>query len=665
MNFFKLLLCSICAVSHLACIAQTNDNETPELAPYIVTATKYSEDPLRLPAFVTVLTQQDLKSSGVRTVNEALMSLGGVLGRKSLYGGNEFTIDLGGFGEAAASNLVYVIDGVAFKQGDSSEIRISNISLDEVERIEIQRGGSSVLYGEGAVGGVINIITHASGLSNKSQNSAKLEAGIGSYGYKDVKASTQYSHDGLRLFASGSKGESDGFRENSASNTDNASLGIQMISDKARIGGSFSNNNEFAQTPGALTMAKYLANRNQANATNLSLLTFLDSNSKHFGAFSELDFNGIIWRNDIKLRERNYYFLENKGGYASTATYTTKNDTYSTNLSQGLPTSWGNYTYLVGLERNEWTQLRNDSSFGYYDNSADSNSFFLKNEFDITSYQIRISAGYRKEDMYKGTYGRTSGKLYSTENKVEAWELGVTKSINSSQSVWAKLSRNYRLANLDEIISSYNLSEIINSGTYTETNLNPQTSLDKEIGWHYIYSKGDVNIRLFQSDLKNEIAYYENYYTNINLDPTKRKGVDLSVRQRITNSFDISGFATYKHSNFESGTYAGNALPLSPNKIYSFRSNWEFFSNQRFGVNVVYTGSQQIGSDYTNLYSMPAYTVTDLSYLYKLSKSEFQIAVKNIFNKDYYSYATTNAGSIALYPDMKRSVFAVYKHYLN
>ena len=135
MNFFKLLLCSICAVSHFAVTAQSNNNDAPELAPNIVTANKYPEDPLKLPAFVTVITQEDLKSSGVRTVNEALMSLGGVMGRKSLYGGNEFTMDLGGFGEAAASNLVYVIDGVAFKQGDSSEIRISNISLDEVERI--------------------------------------------------------------------------------------------------------------------------------------------------------------------------------------------------------------------------------------------------------------------------------------------------------------------------------------------------------------------------------------------------------------------------------------------------------------------------------------------------------------------------------------------------
>ena len=43
----------------MAVYAQSNDNETPELAPYIVTATRYPEDPLKLPAYVTILTQDD------------------------------------------------------------------------------------------------------------------------------------------------------------------------------------------------------------------------------------------------------------------------------------------------------------------------------------------------------------------------------------------------------------------------------------------------------------------------------------------------------------------------------------------------------------------------------------------------------------------------------
>jgi iron complex outermembrane receptor protein len=661
MKKFLLFLCSICSVTHLTVNAQIKSTETPELASYIVTANKYPEDPLKLPAFVTVITQDELKSSGVRTINEALMSLGGVMGRKSLYGGNEFTMDLGGFGETAASNMVYVIDGVAFKHGDASEIRMSNISLDEVERIEIQRGGSSVLYGEGAVGGVINIITHASGLSGKVQNSAKLEAGYGSYGYKDIKASSQFSRENMQLFASGSKGQTDGFRQNSANHSDNASLGIQMIGDKVRVGGNFSNNNEFAQTPGSLTMAEYQANRNQADATNLSLKTLIDSNSKHYGAFTEIDFNGIIWRNDVKRRDRSYYFLDIKDDASITASIGTINYAYTSTLSQNLMTDWGPNHYLVGVEKNHWTQYRDYSrDFGYFDNTSDSKSIFFKNDFDLSSTSTRLSVGYRVEAINRFSVGYLYDEYYQKNKKMEAWEIGVSQTIHTNQSVWVKLSRNYRLPNIDEFSAN-------------TLDLNPQTSLDKEMGWHYSQGQTQTDLRVFQSNLLNEIAYDAsadgNYGGNINLDPTKRQGIEASVRQSFSSEIDVGAFATVKKANFVSGNYVGNSVPLSPNKTYSLRSSWRFKPAQVISVNLTYTGSQQIGSDYSNANSMPSYFVTDIHYIYKVPEWELQFSVKNAFNKDYYSYATNaytdyTTRYTALYPDMKRNFFVNFKYFL-
>jgi iron complex outermembrane receptor protein len=662
MKFFKLLLCSTSVVAHLVVYAQTNDNEIPELAPYIVTANKYPEDPLKLPAFVTVLTQEEIKNSGVRTVNEALMSLGGVLGRKSLYGGNEFTMDLGGFGEAAASNMVYVIDGVAFKHGDASEIRISNISLDEVERIEIQRGGSSVLYGEGAVGGVINIVTHASGLTGKIQNTANAEAGYGSYGFKEIKTSGQFANEGLRLFLSGAKGQSDGFRANSGNHSDNASVAIQWVGDRTRVGTSFSNNNEFAQTPGSLTMAQYLTNRNQADSDNLSNRTLIDSNSKHYGVFSEIDLNGLIWRNDVKRRDRDYYYVDIYNSSSINATIGTTNYTYSSTLSQSIATGWGKNQYIVGLEKNHWSQYRDYSrAFGYFDNTSDSKSAYFKNDFDLSSTLTRISMGYRVEDMNRYSIGYLYDEYYEKHKKMEAWEWGITQTLTPHQSVWTRLSRNYRLPNIDEFSA--------NSAT-----LNPQSSLDKEIGWHFLTNSTQTDLRFYQSNIQNEIAYDAtvdgNYGGNVNLDPTKRQGVEASIRHKFSQQFEVSGVANYKKSNFIGGTYSENAIPLSPNTTYSLRGNWKFASAQSVSVIVTYTDAQQIGSDYSNLYSMPSYTVTDLFYQYKTPKWEFQFAVKNAFNKDYYSYATNayidyTTRYTALYPDMKRSFFAVYKYYLN
>ena len=666
MKFFNLIGCSSIIAFCLTAFAYAIEIENTSLTPYVVTATKYPDDPLKIPSFTTVLTAEEIKNAGVRTINEAIMKLGGVIGRPSLYGGNEFTMDLGGFGEAAASNMVYVIDGVAFKHGDASEIRIGNISLDEVERIEIQRGGSAVLYGEGAVGGVINIVTHALGLSTTAQNTGKIETGFGSYGNKEVKANANFAKNGVNLWTSGAKSQADGFRSNSASHSDNTSLGVQYIGDKSRFGANFSNNNEFAQTPGSLTVSEYQANRNQADSTNQSLHTLIDSNSKHYGLFTETDIAGLIWRTDIKRRDRGYYFLESSSGSASTATFDTHNYTYATSVTQGLPTGWGKYSYVVGLEKNHWTQSRETSEFGDYNNNADSKSAFVKNDIDISDIQTRLTWGYRTETMNKYSIGYKSNEFYQSRQSMHASELGASKQIFSNQSLWIKFSKNYRLPNIDEFSNAYNDS-------YDFVTLLPQTSFDKEMGWHFLQGSTQADVRVFQSNLANEIAYDASasakYGSNVNLDHTKRQGIEASFKQGFGKEVDVGGFAAHRKSNFVSGDYVGKNIPLAPQNIYSVRANWRFMSNQSLGWNTTYTSRQQIGSDFSNLNHIPAYTVTDIFYRYASSQWEMQLAVRNAFDAGYYSYATDAYESqttryTAIYPDMKRNFFVNFKYYL-
>jgi iron complex outermembrane receptor protein len=128
--------------------------------------------------------------------------------------------------------------------------------------------------------------------------------------------------------------------------------------------------------------------------------------------------------------------------------------------------------------------------------------------------------------------------------------------------VWAKLSTNYRLPNIDEFSAN-------------SANLVPQTSLDKEFGWHLLKGSTQTDLRIFQSNVKNEIAYDAsvdgNFGGNVNLDPTKRQGVEASFRQSFSTDFDIGGFATFKKSKFAGGPYFEKSVPLSPNKTYSLR----------------------------------------------------------------------------------------------
>jgi iron complex outermembrane receptor protein len=643
----------------MAVYAQTNDNETPELAPYIVTATRYPEEQQKLAAFVTVLTQEDLKNTGVRTVNEALMTLGGVMGRKSLYGGNEFTIDLGGFGDTANSNMAIVIDGVIFKNGDDSEIRLSNISMDEVERIEIQRGSSSVLYGEGAVGGVINIITRASSLYSTVRNKANIEAGFGSYASREIRANATYGKDGVNLFASSAKAETDGFRANSNSYSNSNNLGMQFIGESARIGASFSNGNEYAKTPGALTLSQYQANRNQANATNLALGTYIDAASTSVGVFAETDVNGFQWRTDVKRRERGYYFLDQSGGSASSAKHATVNDIYGVSTNKNWSTVWGNNRLLLGLEKSTWDQRRITSGFGNYTNSAGSYAIFLKNDLETESTGSRLTVGYRAEKLDKKSIDEdTSSNLYLNDDAQSAWEIGFLKKINQNNSVWVKAGSQYRMANLDE--QSY---EVISP--YRPVALNTQTSVDKEIGWRVKVPSTQLESRIFSSDFKNEIVY-DPTIGNINLDPTNRRGVDASIQQLVSRTINLQANVGYMQASFQSGTYKGNTIPLVPSQKAQLRVNWNFLPEQTISLSSTFLSEQFFAGNFSNTYKIPSYTVTDIFYQYKSPDWEFQLIVKNAFDKDYYSYATMVwNGTTGLYPDMKRSIFAVYKYYLN
>ncbi len=650
-------MCGICAVAHMAVYAQSNDNETPELAPYFVTATRYPEDPLKLSAYVTILSQDDLKTAGVRTVNEALMTLGGVMGRKSLYGGNEFTMDLGGFGDTANSNMVIVIDGVIFKNGDDSEIRLSNISLDEVERIEIQRGGSSVLYGEGAIAGVINIITRASSLQVQVKNKANIEAGFGSHGNREINANATYGKDGVNVFASSGKAESDGFRANSASHTNNNNLGLQFIGENSRIGISFANSNEYAKTPGALTMSQYQVNRNQANTKNLAIGTFIDAASTNVGVFAETDLNGFQWRTDVKRRERGYYFLEKSGVNPSSARLATVNDVYGISVNKNLSTIWGNSRLIIGLEKNNWDQRRITSSFGNYTNSAGSSAIFFRNDFDIESLESRITTGYRLEKLDKKSIDEDdTSYLYEDDDTQAAWELGISKKINQSNSLWVKMSSQYRLANIDE--QGYDAS-------YLPLALNTQTSIDKEIGWRVNFLKTHFESRIFTSDFKNEIAY-DPTCCNFNLEPTRRRGIDARIQQFFSAKINFQASMSYKEATFKSGTYKDKTIPMVPQQTVQIKANWIFMPEQTVSLYSTYLSEQFFAGNFNNTNKIPSYTVTDIVYQYKVPVWEFQLQVKNVFNKDYFSYATmVYDGSIGLYPDMKRSVFAVYKYYLN
>ena len=162
--------------------------------PVVVTATRVEKDLMEVPASVTVMTAEDVRHSGARTVGELVEDVAGVqINNDGSQGLKRVNIR----GEDAFRTLV-LIDGQKISEHKSMSGSPMLIDASRIERVEVIKGPASVLYGSDAIGGVINIITKKggekpvqgdvfvgySGASDGLSGGASLYGKVGGFNYR-------------------------------------------------------------------------------------------------------------------------------------------------------------------------------------------------------------------------------------------------------------------------------------------------------------------------------------------------------------------------------------------------------------------------------------------------------------------------------------------------
>ena len=170
----------------------------------------------------TVITAQEIERSPGQTLQDLLAREPGVQMR-NLFGmvnGASTSVDMRGFGAAGTSNTLVLVNGRRLNDIDMAGVDFSAIPKNSIERIEITRGNSgAVLYGDGAVGGVINIVTkNAVGLPP----SARVQAGFGSFNFMEGNLSANTSSGPFSASVFSNAIRSDGYRENNKLRQENA-----------------------------------------------------------------------------------------------------------------------------------------------------------------------------------------------------------------------------------------------------------------------------------------------------------------------------------------------------------------------------------------------------------------------------------------------------------
>ncbi len=649
------------AVPVQAISAESPDNQ---LAPVVVTATRFRDRYDDKPVNMTVITAEDMRRSAAKTVPDLLAEQAGVH-IHDFFGNNAATttIDLRGFGIGGTQNTLILVDGRRASDIDLSGVQWSAFPLVNVERIEIVRGGGSVMYGDGAVGGVINIITRS---PLDSPGAGSLRARAGSYGTMETGLSAQYRSPQVGIGVTASNLEADGYRVNNQNRQTNASADVRMRTEGGEVGIKLATEHQGLRLPGA-RQVQPSTGVNQLVTDRRGAQTPRDYSQRN-GNRMALDWQhrvgggefslGAGWRN----KEQISYF--DFGGFPDYRVADLDVWSFSPRMRWTPDLPGGSHTLVAGVDWYHWDyRLKRSNStanitnpYNVIDARQQNMGAYLHDTLKV-SPRLTLTAGLRHErfkadatDTFNaaapgGAFG--SGAPAGSQNESErAYEAGVRYVLTPAATLIGKTARSYRFANIDEIYET--------SAAFTNQFqfLRPQTAQHHELGMEWRQADAWLRATLFEINVRDEIHLdaYTAGIGNTNLPPSRRRGLELETKWQATRALSLLGAYTHTDAHFRSGVLpggafsvpiAGKTVPLVPRHKLNLGASWAFSQNTRLSAAVSHTGEQYMDNDEGNTLGVkiPAYTVTDLKLSHRQGDLTLSAAINNLFDRKYFNYA--------------------------
>ncbi|MDQ6886949.1 MAG: TonB-dependent receptor [Gemmatimonadota bacterium] len=157
------------------------------LAPTVITATRTSQGVHDVPVNVVVFQQTDIQQSAAKSVSDFLHVIPGYTTKdyqSSLVMSNANSApSLRGLGGTSASRTLVLLDGIPMNEPFAGWVYWPRVPLALVRQLDVVRGGSAAVWGDRAMGGVINLIT-----VDPRENALTLDALGGSYGTARAEA---------------------------------------------------------------------------------------------------------------------------------------------------------------------------------------------------------------------------------------------------------------------------------------------------------------------------------------------------------------------------------------------------------------------------------------------------------------------------------------------
>lgn len=191
MNYKGKIIIGTMIITAYSCIqGLAADSNVYQLGEVLVTANKYSETDLEIPAATEIITGKQIENMGAKSVMEVMKNIPGFVISESPFGNGNPGI------RGISGHMSIMINGIPLNQ--DYYFQMGTLSASSIDRIEVVKGGSAVLYGSNATTGVINIIT-------KKDNTNKIVIGAGDHNQRNISGymnrnglSIAYEHYGIK-----------------------------------------------------------------------------------------------------------------------------------------------------------------------------------------------------------------------------------------------------------------------------------------------------------------------------------------------------------------------------------------------------------------------------------------------------------------------------------
>ena len=624
----------------------------------VVTATRFPEKKLEHPVGVTVITREQIANSAAATLPDLLSRYAGINTRNN-SGSPDVSIDMRGFGMSGDQNTLVLLDGQRLNDIELTTVRWSAIPLEAIERVEIQRGGGAVLYGGGATGGTINIITRSPIAGDKS---ATVSTSYGSYNTNDLRGTVNVAGTNTGFSLTADQHNSDNYRVNNRLEQGNVLGDLRWSGDRGGLVFKFGLDNQSLRLPGARTNLQLETDRRGASTPG----DYSSRDAKNAALSGRYEFDRFDVAADLSYRDtKRDAFFENFGQPLFIDTHG-KVWAFTPRAKMPFQLLGRDNTLIVGADLDYWNYLslratdiatlgtpvaniaatQRDSAIYAQNHTALSEA--TKLTLGVRAQRVEIAANDRANTLPNASAAQARDP--------RSWEAALRHNLNSATAIYGKVGTSFRIATLDEMFNNCGFFDLNTSTCFsTITPLEPQTSRDREIGVEYKQQQGRLRASYYRMDLRNEIHFNALTFLNMNLSPTQRQGVELEGSWKLASSWDLFGSYTHARATFREGMYggvdvSGKNVPLVPRNQAKLGVTWAASDKTRVSGALAYVGKQYYDNDQANNFlggQMPSYLTADLKLSHVIGPWRFTLAGNNLTDKKYYTYAVRGGGVTA------------------